>query len=42
MTEGGVLQVKALDFVCLCLAIATLFLASRSFYRNLQALRKHD
>lgn len=33
--EGGVLPVKAVDFVLLCLGLATLWIASRSFVRNL-------
>lgn len=33
--QGGVLPVKAVDFVLLCLGLATLWIASRSFVRNL-------
>jgi hypothetical protein len=35
--DGGVLVVKAVDCVLLCLGLATLWIASRSFVRNLQA-----
>jgi hypothetical protein len=34
-TAGGVLPVKAVDIILLCLGIATFWIASRSFVRNL-------